>query len=404
MTAALRTRIEELEEEIRQLKAAFAPKVGFPFSWKLDARESAILSALFHGKGSYISNEAILLLIAGFDEDVGDSDVRAWMGRLRRKVQPLGIEIVTRHMQGYQLDPDGAAVVARALGAVLPIATVPTEARPAHPRGWTEAEDQAIRAGYGRSATLAVIRVELIGAGFRARSLGSISTRAQMLGFTNSRKGALWTPDEDAILREGYESGLLFSKIRLKLAEAGFNRNRSAIGMRLISLGLSGERVRTWTRPELAIIRAGIEADHSYVAIREALRRAGFERGRSAVYKQAVSMAAERRADPPWTNEDVALLYRRYAEKVPQRTIAEELGRGVGAIATKASKLGLKQRFRWTEAERDRLRQGFEAGECLAAVCRDIDRPSVNVAAEAKRMGLQFAPMPRRAQIRDLAA
>ncbi|MGX9980323.1 winged helix-turn-helix domain-containing protein [Methylobacterium fujisawaense] len=403
MTAALRIRIEELEEEIRQLKAAFAPKVGFPLSWKLDDRESAILSALFHCKGSFVTNEAILLQIAGFDEDVGDADVRNWVGRLRRKVDTRGIVIVTRPNQGYALDAGGRACIAEALG-VAPAAESAAPAPTRHPKGWTDAEDAIVQAGYERNTTLTVIRVELMGAGYRSRSLGAISARAQLLGFKSCRKAPVWTPAEDAILREGYESGLLFSAIRLKLAEAGFNRNRPAIGMRLISLGLSGERVRTWTRPELAIIRAGLDAGQSYVAIREALRHAGFDRGRSAVYKQATSMSGDRRADPPWTDRDVAILRRGYAEKASLRTIAEELGRGVAGVASKASKLGIKQRHRWTDEERARLIRGFDAGEALDVVSRDIDRPIANVAAEARRMGLQFAPVPRRTQARDLAA
>lgn len=397
MTAQLRDRIEELEEEIRQLKAAFAPKVGFPLSWKLDERESAILSALFHTRRSYVTNEALLLCIAGFAEDVGDADVRAWLGRLRRKVEPRGIVVTTRHNQGYALEAAGRAIVAEALGLQPTIEAPPAPIQPAHPRGWSEAEEAIIRAGYDRRATLAVIRIELIAAGHKARSLGSISVRAQALGLTNVRAAPNWTPEEDDIIRAGYEEGLLFAKIRLRLAESGFTRNRGAIGMRLISLGLSGERAKPWTKPELAIIRAGIDADLTYEEIRSRLRAAGYERGRSAVYKQASSMG-ERRADPPWSDEDIAHLRRRYAERAPQTAIAKELGRGVGAIATKASKLGLKQRFRWTEDERARLVRGFENGETLADVCRDIDRPLINVGAEARRLGLQFAPTPRRRQ------
>ena len=90
MSAALRTRIEELEEEIRQLKAAFAPKVGFPHAWRLDDRESTILSALFHAKGSYVTPEALLLLIVRYDDDADEGTTRKWVGRIRRKVEPHG--------------------------------------------------------------------------------------------------------------------------------------------------------------------------------------------------------------------------------------------------------------------------------------------------------------------------
>jgi hypothetical protein len=403
MTAALRIRIEELEEEIRQLKAAFAPKVAFPLSWKLDERESAILSALFHAKGSYITHEALLLLLVRYDDDADEYTTRTWIGRLRRKVEPRGIAIATRHTQGYQLEAAGRAVVAEALG-IAPAAPIVEAARPVHPRGWTEAEDAIVRAGYERGSILTVIRAELIGVGHKARSLGSISTRGQTLGFAGDRKAPNWTPPEDAILRAGYEDGLAYTQIRLKLAEAGFNRNRPAIGMRLISLGVAGDRVRTWTRPELAIVRAGVEKGLTHLAIRRELLRNGFERGRTAVTKQAAFMSGQSRGERPWTDAEVTILRARYAEKVPQRAIAAELGRGVGGIASKASHLGLKQRHRWTEAERARLSRGFEAGETLDAVCQDIDRPKSNVAEEARRMGLQFRPAPRRQQAQDVAA
>lgn len=388
MSAALRTRIDELEEEVRQLKDAFAPKVGFPKAWKLDPRESTILSALYANRGSYVTGEALLLRIAGFDTDQDDSDVRLWVGKLRKKVQPLGIEVKTRHDEGYVLTPESRPVVARALGDHVPEAAI-VEPLPVHPRGWTEAELEIVRAGYERSKTLAVIRIELKAAGFRLRSLGSISVQAQKLGLTNVRNAPLWTKEEDAIVRDGYEAGLVFTKIRLKLAEAGFTRNRGAIGMRVISLGLSGDRVRQWTQPERAIVRAGVTAGTTYDGIREQLRLAGFERGKTAVLKLAQEMGS-RRGDPPWTDRDVATLRRLYAEKASQREIAAELGRPVGSIATKASKLGLKQRHRWTEEERARLIRGFENGEPLAAVCRDIERPYSNIYQEARRLGLKF--------------
>jgi transposase-like protein len=387
--AKLRERLTHVQEENRQLKDAFAPKVGFPKAWRLDPRESAILSALHANRGSYVTGEALLLCIAGFDEDQDDASVRLWLGKLRKKVQPLGIDIKTRHDEGYLLTPESRSVVARALGEHIPEAAA-AEVQPAHPRGWTEEESAIVRAGYERSKTLALIRIELKAAGHRVRSLGSISAQAQKLGLTSVRSSPLWTREEDDIVREAYQAGLLFTKIRLKLAEAGFTRNRGAIGMRVISLGLSGDRVKVWTQPERAIVRAGVDMGLTYEDIRDCLRAAGYERGRTAVLKLAREMGC-RRADAPWTEQDLDILRQRYAEKVPQREIAAELGRQVGGIAAKASKLGLLQRHRWTEEERARLVRGFENGEPLADVCRDIHRPYSNVYQEARRLGLKFA-------------
>lgn len=401
MTAALRIRIEELEEEIRQLKAAFAPKVGFPLSWKLEDREGAVLSALFHCKGSYVTPEALLLLLVRYDDDADERTTRTWVGRIRRKVESFGVTIITRPLQGYALDAPGRAVVAEALGVWSPAAEAPPQ--PKHPKGWTDAEDAIVRAGYERTATLATIRAELAASGFRSRSLGSISQRAQALGHASSRGAVLWSEPEDAILREAYEAGDRITAIRLKLARAGFRRNRGGIQMRAIALGVSGTRVAKWTQPEKAIVRAGIDAGLTYQAIRRELEAKGYDRGLHGIATIAKRMGCGR-ATAVWTVEETELLRRLYAEKRPVRDIAAQVGRRVPAVASMASKLGLKQRRPWTPDQRAVLLDAFHAGETLDVVCDQIDRPLANVSAEARRMGLQFPPTPRRPQIRRLAA
>ena len=402
MTAALRARIEELEEQIRQLKEAFAPKVGFPLSWKLDERDSTVLSALFHTKGSYVTPEALLRCISGFDDDAGERTVQTWVGRVRAKLQPLGVTMVTRPMQGYALEAAGRAIIAEALGlAPAMIAPPPTATK--HPRGWCDDQDAVVRAGYARGTTLAVIRAELIAAGFQPRSLGSISQHAQALGLTSERAAPLWTRPEDEILREAYEAGVRINAIRLRLAQAGFRRNRSAIQMRAIALGVAGTRVRNWTPAEKAIVRAGLDAERTFEAIRLELKAKGYERGNTSIVRLAHKMGVNR-ATTPWTDEELALLRQRYAEKRPVREIAEELGRNIPGVASMASKLGFKQRLRWTEEDRATLLRAFHAGDTLDVVCAAIGRPLANVSTEARRMGLQFPPTPRRPQIRKLAA
>ena len=43
----------------------------------------------------------------------------------------------------------------------------------------------------------------------------------------------------------------------------------------------------------------------------------------------------------PWSKEDVALLKKRYAKKMPYREIAAELKRTLDAVKSKAKKLGI---------------------------------------------------------------
>lgn len=70
-----------------------------------------------------------------------------------------------------------------------------------HPKGWTLAEDSIIRGAYARRMKLADIGAELEDAGFRRRSLGAISGRAQVLGCTSQRFNGTWSDREDRILR-----------------------------------------------------------------------------------------------------------------------------------------------------------------------------------------------------------
>lgn len=325
-------RIAELEEQVRQLKDAFAPKVSFPLGWDLDEQNTAVLSALFHTKGSYVTAEAIRLLLIGFDDDATPRLAEQAVSRLRRKLEPHQIRILTRLHQGYALEPASRARVAEALGQVL--------AAPrgrAHPRSWSEAEDAIISAGYGREAPLASIRLELIGGGHIARSVSSISTRAQHLGFTHDRKAEAWSEAEDAVLRSGYEAGAGPAVIRRDLARAGFSRTRAAIQCRARDLAICGP------------------------------------------------------SPVRWTDEQLAILARRCAENVPHRRIAAELGRPVSSIQDKVSDLGLIRRKPWTAEEKQRLIDGHAAGEDGPTIAAALQRPPQQIFAMAARMALRFS-------------
>ncbi|WP_375454808.1 hypothetical protein [uncultured Methylobacterium sp.] len=348
MTAALRDRISELEETIRQMRAAFAPRMAFPAAWKLKPRDAGILAALYAARGSHVSSEAMILWVEGAASLSIDVDARCWVGALRTKLQPLGIAIEVRPGCGYSLTPAGRAVIAAAIGEMLPVMMAPappapSPGRPAHPRGWQAAEDAIVRAGFARDATLPVLRVELLAAGFRERSLSAISTRAHTIGLTNTRAASPWSPPEDAIVAGAYEDGATLAAIRLRLAEAGFVRNRGAIQMRAIALGISGGRVRTWSEPERRIVHQALKAGATHQQVIDQLAAAGYERGRTSIAKMAASMGFHR-GEPLWKADEDRRLGQLYAAKMPVRLIAKELGRPVGGIASRASKLGFLQR------------------------------------------------------------
>lgn len=347
MSAALLDRIADLEEIIRQQRAAFAPKLPFPARWLLKPRDAALLAALYVARGTHVGAEAMILWVEGPHSLSIDVAVRGWIATLRERMKTFGVAIEVHQGKGYCLSPEGRAVVARAIGDALPeapAAATKTEGKPHH-SGWSDPEEVILKAGYERSATLAVIRADLILAGYRSRSLGALSARAGTLGLVSTRAAQLWSKPEDDIILDGYEEELTLTAIRLKLADAGFSRKRGAIQMRAIALGVSGQRVRNWTPSERAIVRAGLEAGDTHAAIVQALEAKGFSRGRTAIAKLSQSMGV-RRGEAPWKPEDDARLRVMYAAKQPLIAIAAALGRSHGAVASRASKLGIYQRRR----------------------------------------------------------
>lgn len=267
--------------------------------------------------------------------------------------------------------------------------TTETAHQRAHAKGWTLAEDSIVRGAYARKMKLVDIVRELEDAGFRRRSPANVSTRAQILGCTSQRFNDAWCEREDRILRDAYDAKVRIADIVGMLKTGGFDRSRGAIQMRAIVLGITVDRVRYWTEEEKKIALAGLRANKTHGEIREELRRAGFERGPTALFKFAQKHRIVRKPDP-WTEHHITLLERLYAEKRPVKEIAAELGKPLASVRSRASQLGLKVRLPWTEAERQILVDAHAAGERLTAAAERIGRPYPNVAAEARRMGLSF--------------
>ncbi len=259
----------------------------------------------------------------------------------------------------------------------------------AHAKGWTLAEDSIVRGAYARKMKLVDIARELEAAGFRRRSPANVSTRAQILGCTSQRFNDAWSDREDRIVRDAYAANVRIADIVGMLKDEGFERSRGAIQMRAIALGITLDRVRYWTEAEKKIALDGLHAGKTHGEIREDLRQAGFERGPTALFKFAQKHRIVRKPDP-WTEDHIALLMQRYAEKRPVKEIAAELGKPLSSVRSRASQLGLKVRLPWTEAERQLLVDAHAAGDRLTLAAERIGRPYPNVAAEARRMGLSF--------------
>lgn len=253
---------------------------------------------------------------------------------------------------------------------------------------WTPQEDQIIRDGYKNGDKIAVIIERLATVG-RTITASYVSMRAKALGFHSMRVGIAWSDAEDIIIRDGYAREVRMMDIVKLLEESGFQRSRVSVQMRAIALGITRDRVNYWTEPEKAIAIAGLEAGKPHREVLADLCKAGYHRGHTSIFKFAQKHNFVRKGDS-WTADDIGKMEKMYADKVPPKQIAEALGKSIGAIRTKASNLGLKQRIAWSEQEYKILRDYHNAGKTLTAAAERIGRPFPNVARVATDIGLSF--------------
>jgi hypothetical protein len=264
-------------------------------------------------------------------------------------------------------------------------------------RDWAQAEDAIIRAGYERGAAIRDIGAELAAIGL-STSTSNISSRAHSLGLISASAAIEWRDREDEIVRDAYAREVRIMDISTLLAAEGFRRSRQSIQMRAIALGITRDRVNYWKPDEEAIALAGINSGKSTREIIADLAEAGFSRGITGITKLAQRHNITRGQNLPWSAEEETTLRTMYADKKPVQAIADALGKSRAAVATMASKLGLKQRQAWADEEKEKLRrlhtEGYKLVDCVAEL---PGRTYATVARMSNLMRLDFTPNRNRA-------
>ena len=74
---------------------------------EMSARELALTELFLARQGRVVSKEQMIDQLFGFGDDVGSNAIEVYVHRVRRKLEPLGIEIRTVRGMGYLLDKVG---------------------------------------------------------------------------------------------------------------------------------------------------------------------------------------------------------------------------------------------------------------------------------------------------------
>lgn len=199
------------------------------------------------------------------------------------------------------------------------------------PRPYTVEDDERLRACWGSGGDVESLAREL------GRSAGSLRLRAQALGLHRPRPRPRWRPDEDAVVRDGYEQALSCTQIAGQLR----GRSAGAVAARAAKLGIATYG-RAWSplddRRLLVLTGEGLPAE----SIARALGRtpqALLLRAR----KLGVPLPAPRRAPRSalrWTGAEDALL--RVNCALNPAVLAELLGRSSYAVTQRMRRLGLR--------------------------------------------------------------
>ncbi len=71
---------------------------------ELSARELAVIELLLSRQGRVVSKEQMIDRLFGFGDDVGTNAIEVYVHRVRKKLEPFGIDIRTVRGMGYLLD------------------------------------------------------------------------------------------------------------------------------------------------------------------------------------------------------------------------------------------------------------------------------------------------------------
>jgi DNA-binding winged helix-turn-helix (wHTH) protein len=116
VNADLVERNETLELQLRAMRKAFAPRLLFPMEWRLTPTEAVVLECLYKSPDGFRSNDQLAACSYSYVKKgerlpEGGAGMAAHVCKLRRKLRPYRICILTVHWEGYRLPPDSRKII-----------------------------------------------------------------------------------------------------------------------------------------------------------------------------------------------------------------------------------------------------------------------------------------------------
>jgi len=109
----LRARVRELENQNMMLRRIEADGLRFPYKWGLTGVQSKMLKALLEHPSGFCTHAELRACVKwAHSENIVPTHIRG----MRKKLSCLGVEIITRHRQGYQLSESSRAKIIKELG------------------------------------------------------------------------------------------------------------------------------------------------------------------------------------------------------------------------------------------------------------------------------------------------
>ncbi len=355
--------------------------------------------------------EDVNALRARFGDDEILADIAVLIGRtlaaVRTKIVDLGLrrnssrpwsglddEYMARHY-GTEAASAVAAALGRSCGAVYARAGLLGLTEGNAP-SYTDWEVAQIRAGYAQGVPVAQLAV-LIG-----RPASGIATVASRLQIRHANGPRGWSGDEQQRALALGETGIPYAAIADVLEAEGFPRREGrTVGQTLRKLGYGRGWGRPWLPEEDDLLRDAYAHGKSLTPLRTRLGR-----NRPSIAHRAGELDLQGthvrpngwRTDPPWTDQDIAILRRDYGT-VPTPKLAEALGRAKGGVYNKAFVLGLKHGFMqaFDDDEERALRIAWHHGVSITDVSAALGRDTAVVSKHAIRMEIPFGARARRA-------